>query len=416
MAMKTSNMRRITSFNIQRRFSLILAASLIIILSLSVVGLYHLYGQYIIDHAESDAVSISQSFLAINHTLLLPPLDEDRILSENNSVRNQKLDAAFRLFLTPFSVIKPKVFSTDGTIIFSSDPTLIGQRDRNNKHLAKALSGFTSSKMQTKNEMMDLTLEPLFDVDVVETYVPICDLTGEIIGSFEIYQDTTRFRYYIDRGVLLAVSVLTCILLVVYFIAIKVIQISTKELTLAQNELERLASIDSLTSIYNRYYIYRQLNIEVDRTLREKGELSTILVDLDWFKSINDRYGHQVGDDVLKKVAKTIQENIRQYDCVGRYGGEEFLVVLPNAGGDMAVDIAERIRRAIENISIECDKKVIQISISAGVSTLRYSETKVDELVKRADTALYAAKSNGRNQVVAASQLVPEEKLSLNYP
>ncbi len=415
MAIKAEYRKRNTPFDIQRRLSTILAASMIIILGLSVIGLYRLYSQYIIEHAENDAARISQAFLATNHALLLPPTGEYRVLLPN-SKRNQKLDEALRLFLPPFHVIKVKVFATDGTIVFSSDPNLIGQRDRNNEHLNKALSGLISSKMQAKNEVMDLTLEPRFDVDVVETYVPIYDLTSEIIGSFEIYQDMTRFRDDIFQGVLLAISVLICILLVVYVIAFKMIKIAIRKLARAQNELERLASVDSLTSIYNRYYVYRQLNIEVDRTLREKGELSTILFDLDFFKKVNDCYGHQFGDEVLQKVAKTIQDNVRQYDSVGRYGGEEFLVVLPNAGGDVAVEIAERIRRAIENLSIECGKQVIKITISAGVSTLRPSETEVDELVKRADKALYKAKRNGRNQVVAAPQLVPEGQFESQLP
>lgn len=202
-----------------------------------------------------------------------------------------------------------------------------------------------------------------------------------------------------------------------FFIALKMVQFSTRELVLTQNKLQRLASIDSLTSIYNRYYILKQLNIEAARVLREKGELSIILFDLDLFKKINDRYGHQMGDKALQKVAKTIQSNIREYDYAGRYGGEEFLIVLPNADEDKAAEIAERVRQSIENMIIKCDTQVIPVLISAGVSTLIASETNIEQLIKRADDALYAAKKNGRNQVMVAPSVVltGKQKTALLY-
>jgi len=391
-----------SSFNIQGRLSSILAASMVIILILSGIGLHHLYSHYIIKRAEADAVSISQSFLAANHTLLIPPPNEDKQPLDKNNLKIEALDEAFRLFLPPFHVIKLKVFSTDGTILFSTDPSIIGHIEHENINLNKALTGFNSSKMQTKNEIMDLQFESRFDVDVVETYVPIYNLSGGIVGSFEIYQDTSRFRDDVVRGVILAVSVLAFILLVVFFIAFKMVQITTKELVLVQNELQRLASIDSLTSIYNRYFIFKQLNIEAARVLSGKGKFSIILLDLDLFKNINDRYGHQMGDEVLQKVAKIIQSDIREHDYVGRYGGEEFLVLLPNTDRYKAADIAERIRQSIENIIIKYDAQLIPISVSAGVSTLSASETNVDQLINRADKALYTAKKNGRNQVVVS--------------
>lgn len=403
------NLKHILSFNIQRRFSLILAASMIMILILSVIGLHYLYSHYITVRAQSDAVSISQSFLAVNKSLFTLDPDEELTPLDINSVRNQKLDEEFRLFLPPFHVIKLKIFSADKIIIFSTEQSLIGQTDHNNKRLDEALAGFNSSKIQTENEIMDLQFESQFDVDVVETYVPIFDLTGRIVGSFEIYQDMTHLRHYIVQGVILATSVLICILLVIYFIAFKMINITTKELDLSLNTLERLASIDSLTSIYNRDYIFKELNIEVARSLREKKVLSTILFDLDFFKNVNDCYGHQFGDEVLQKVAQIIQDNIRQYDSVGRYGGEEFLVVLPNADEYKAADVAERVRTSIENMSIKCGEKVVKVTISAGVSTLNVDETNIEKLIKRADKALYAAKKNGRNQVIVAPTVATME-------
>jgi diguanylate cyclase (GGDEF)-like protein len=381
-----------------------MTVSMITILCLSGMSIYHLYNDYIVKRAETDAVSISQSFLASNQTLLLTPLSRVSRQLDLSSIESQKLDIAFRQFLPPFNIIKIKIFSTDGTIIYSTDPSIIGQFSRRNIHLNKALSGYNSSKMQTKNEMMDLAFESRFDVDVVETYVPIYNSNNVIVGSFEIYQDMTRFRSDVIKGVSLAILTLLLILLTVFYIAFKIVKHTTSELVLAQDELQSLATIDSLTSVYNRHYIFKQLKIEAARVFREKGKLSIVLIDLDFFKKINDSYGHQVGDEVLQEVAKTIQNNIREYNTVGRYGGEEFLILLPNSDSDSAVEIAERIRQSIEDIVIECDKQILSITISAGVSTLSYPEVNIERLIKRADDALYIAKGNGRNKVV---QILP---------
>lgn len=394
----------ITLFNILRWLTIIMTVSMITILCLSGMSIYHLYNDYIVKRAETDAVSISQSFLASNQTLLLTPLSRVSRQLDLSSIESQKLDIAFRQFLPPFNIIKIKIFSTDGTIIYSTDPSIIGQFSRRNIHLNKALSGYNSSKMQTKNEMMDLAFESRFDVDVVETYVPIYNSNNVIVGSFEIYQDMTRFRSDVIKGVSLAILTLLLILLTVFYIAFKIVKHTTSELVLAQDELQSLATIDSLTSVYNRHYIFKQLKIEAARVFREKGKLSIVLIDLDFFKKINDSYGHQVGDEVLQEVAKTIQNNIREYNTVGRYGGEEFLILLPNSDSDSAVEIAERIRQSIEDIVIECDKQILSITISAGVSTLSYPEVNIERLIKRADDALYIAKGNGRNKVV---QILP---------
>lgn len=394
--------KNISVFNILSMLTFVMTAAMIIILFLSWISLHHLYRSYIVKHAEADAVSISQSFLASNRELLLPSAERGNRQLDITAINHQRLDDTFRQFLSPFNVIKVKIFSTDGTIIYSTDPSLIGKLDRGNIQLNKALSGYNSSKIQTKNKMTDLAFEPRFDVDVVETYVPIYNLNEVIIGSFEIYQDMTHFRSDIDKGVRLGVLVLLFILLIVFSIAFIIVQSITKKLVVAQNELQSLASIDSLTSVYNRRYIFKQLKIEACRVFRGKGELSIILIDLDFFKKINDSYGHPVGDAVLQKVAKTIQDNIREYDTLGRYGGEEFLVVLPNANTTNALEIAERVRKSIESLVIEYNKQIIPITISCGVSTLSSSETSIEQLIKIADKALYTAKENGRNQIMNA--------------
>ncbi|WP_170107649.1 GGDEF domain-containing protein [Photobacterium lipolyticum] len=406
-------MRNITPFNILRWLSVVMSVSMITTLLLSGFGLYHLYTDYILKHVEQEAVSISRAFLASNHTLLLPPSKKESHQPNIANIDPQKLDEAFHNYLLPFNVIKIKVFSMDGNIIYSSEPSLIGQIDRGNIQLNKALSGYIVSEMKSKDEMVDLENELRFDVDIVETYIPIYNSTGLIVGCFEMYQDITGFQGAVVRGVSLAVSVLIFIFLMVFLVAFKVVNITTKKLILAQNELQALASIDSLTSVYNRHHIFKQLKVESSRVFRDGGDLSIILFDLDFFKNINDCYGHQVGDEVLHEVAKQIQNNVREYDVVGRYGGEEFLVILPNTDKDSAVEVADRVRQSIENNIFESYKQILSITISAGVSVLISSETSIEQIIKRADDALYSAKLNGRNQVMVDSvEVVTEEMTS----
>lgn len=169
------------------------------------------------------------------------------------------------------------------------------------------------------------------------------------------------------------------------------------ELNLA---LERKAYEDSLTSIPNRRAMFRHINLDLNRINREKGKASLAIIDIDLFKDINDTYGHQMGDDVLIKVAESLNNEKRDYDFLARFGGEEFLLWLPNSDIASAKKVCNRIRNSIENLSL-CEKK---ITISIGITcynkddleSLKTKE-KVDRLISEADKALYEAKDAGRN-------------------
>jgi len=166
-----------------------------------------------------------------------------------------------------------------------------------------------------------------------------------------------------------------------------------------QEELERLANIDSLTGLLNRGAILRMLDEQIKYAKRYGEELSLSLLDIDNFKSINDRYGHLAGDDVLEKVSTLMKQNIRDADTAGRYGGEEFIIVLPRTNVSSALNVAERVQKTIE-VSKMNDSRGHEFSITAsqGLSTYQAGEDKYS-LISRADKALYKAKSNGRNRV-----------------
>jgi len=167
-----------------------------------------------------------------------------------------------------------------------------------------------------------------------------------------------------------------------------------RELEQLNQVLHRQASIDDLTGIYNHRFIFQRLREEVERADRYQQPLSIMMLDLDHFKTVNDQFGHQTGDIVLHTVAQTIKNTLRHIDVAGRYGGEEFLVILPQTGLEDAVQVAERIREQVEKLTF-ADKK-LRITISIGVST--YGNETESELLGRADRLLYKAKDYGRNR------------------
>jgi two-component system, cell cycle response regulator len=184
-------------------------------------------------------------------------------------------------------------------------------------------------------------------------------------------------------------------------IAERILGLETK-LRETLDQMKILALKDSLTGILNRRAIIEAAEIELERTHRQNTSLSLLMVDLDHFKSINDRFGHAAGDRALKLVVEEILNKLRPYDQVGRWGGEEFLIVLPNTESEEAFQIADRLRVYIaeSEMDLEVGEKQ-KLTMTLGVtSTSLGNNLNLDLLVKQADVALYLAKNNGRNRVV----------------
>jgi len=172
-------------------------------------------------------------------------------------------------------------------------------------------------------------------------------------------------------------------------------------------QILELANTDALTGVLNRRAFMERMDQEIRRSLREDVPLSLILTDIDYFKRVNDRYGHQVGDLVLQRFTEQLSESSRPYDFVGRYGGEEFVVCLPGVDVSQARSVAERMRRRVEEtgIMLPDSSQSIWITGSFGVASLRMgSEETVDLITGRADDTMYRAKREGRNRVCVASE------------
>lgn len=171
-------------------------------------------------------------------------------------------------------------------------------------------------------------------------------------------------------------------------------------------QLRSLSNRDALTGLYNRRKFNESFNIEKERTERTGTPLSTVLIDLDHFKKINDELGHNVGDDVLRNVGTFLKHHCRPYDIAARWGGEEFMVLLPRTTEIQAIKIAERIRLELSGLLITTAQ--VKITASFGISQY-YHEDSLETFTERADNALYHAKSRGRNRTVAWSSLPPIE-------
>lgn len=181
----------------------------------------------------------------------------------------------------------------------------------------------------------------------------------------------------------------------------KVLYRRSIELKDAYRRIEELAELDELTGSYNRRCIMRLLDAEIEKSRQSAAPCAIALIDLDWFKRINDAHGHPVGDEVLRTFAITIFANIRPADCFGRYGGEEFLLLLPDTNGDAASRMLDRLRAIVADLDWSAFSPGMRVTISAGVVTLRDVDT-ADTFLARADSALYSAKAQGRNRIATS--------------
>src|SRR5581483_11268401 len=166
-----------------------------------------------------------------------------------------------------------------------------------------------------------------------------------------------------------------------------------------------MAITDQLTGLHNRRYMARHLDTLLSQATRSGKPLAFLILDIDHFKQVNDSYGHDIGDEVLREFAKRISANVRGIDLACRYGGEEFVVVMPDTEITLAATIAERLRKSIETTPMPVSRAPgkLNITISIGIAGSQGPSDTADALLRRSDQALYAAKRAGRNRVVTAA-------------
>lgn len=229
------------------------------------------------------------------------------------------------------------------------------------------------------------------------------DWAGGQSMSFAQAQNTVDSLSY-PLFILLAVMLAICYLgyrAILYWY--DMITTANKKLEESNKQLVRLVSEDSLSGLFNRRHIFEKLNYEYQRSKREESSFSIIMIDADKFKQVNDHYGHLVGDEVIKAIAGCIKSMMRPYDTAGRYGGEEFIAILPSTSCEQAKSIAERLRQSVADLKLATDdsSNILKVTVSIGVATFDEEDLTPQRVIDKADKALLMAKDTGRNKVVA---------------
>lgn len=384
-----------------KRFCWVAVSAVVLVLVLSSFVTFKLYERYVVGLAESNAVNIATSIVSVHQEKLSEALNPSL-----SPVQLEELDMLIKAFMGPYGIVKVKLFTLDGTVVYSNDMSIIGENSLGNEHLETALKGGRSSVIQTKNQIRDLAHQDRFDVDVVESYVAMKKPEGKVIGAFEIYQDMTFFRQEVSKGVFYFLIELAVILITVVAAAFWFVRKAAVTMVMQQKELGRLATIDTVTNLYNRAEITRRMASEWERYQRNpcaENSFGVMMLDLDHFKRINDNYGHQVGDELLRQVSAKLLSEVRAYSEVGRYGGEEFIILLPGTGLSELASISDRLLKLVAEQSYKVLGEDISLTVSIGIAASNKFDSNLDAVIKRADDNLYKAKAAGRNCVAGAA-------------
>lgn len=268
-----------------------------------------------------------------------------------------------------------------------------------------ALARFSKGSQEVSQLVLDNPFGPIYryllplhaDKSCLECHATkVGDVLGALSITLTISELVRQNKLSQLLIVMTAVIIIALVVGITYFLTWRLV-INLDE---AQRRLKRLASTDELTGLRNRRHMMGRLEEEFERAIRLSEPLCVTMLDLDFFKKINDTWGHPFGDHVLKWVANRMNEVVRAYDVVGRIGGEEFLIVSPSTTLDEALVLAERLRATIEQETINHGGSVIPLTISAGIALMDKSDINCEDLIRRADAALYRAKQSGRNRVV----------------
>lgn len=224
----------------------------------------------------------------------------------------------------------------------------------------------------------------------IESFViPLYDEQNQPIGALGINRDITKRK--LDENALL--------------IANQQMETQLKEIRELQATLHEQANRDSLTQLYNRRFLLDTLDREFILAQRHSQFLSIVLLDIDHFKSINDSYGHVIGDECLINLAQIMRKHFRKSDIICRYGGEEFLIVLPDSNTDLAAQRVEELRQLVaNNVPVQSGMKKVKFTISSGIATFPVHGDNSAEIIRKADHAMYESKQAGRNRITVWSE------------
>ena len=305
------------------------------------------------------------------------------------------------------NVVKVKLWRLDSTVLYSNDPEIVGKKFETKEPLQIALKG--EPHYEVTNLQADENYREASQYNrLLEIYVPVYldDANPtKVSGVYEVYMSVLPLNKYANDAMwslYFGLGVLVLLLIIIAEVASWMLRKRNDKLRELSTQLEMRADTDGLTGLYNHRHFQGHLERELARALRYNEPISLLLVDLDFFKSVNDRYGHQTGDEVLRKVSTIFGEVLRNVDYAARYGGEEFVAILPGTDAAGALTTAERLRKAAEDLKIDSGdgKTNVKVTLSCGVADYPSCATERKSLIAAADSALLFAKRKGRNRVV----------------
>lgn len=389
-------------------FNALLLGSFLTVLAVAGTALFWIYSTSMLRNAEITAVSVGKAILSAQVDNLLAENPDGSLQLAIAPGNMKQTDTQMQRYLRFFNMYRIVIFDAQRRIIYSTQPEMIGQAEAGHADLDAVLAhGQPSSKIVSRVHGDRNDSPSAGNALLVESYMPILDARGRALGAFEVYVNISGTHAKIVRVVSLSLAMLALVLAACLLSLYRPMKRGTLKMIAAHRELKDLATRDYLTGIYNRRYIAVRVRQEFHRWRRHATSVQTfqgigfIMLDIDHFKRVNDTYGHAAGDEVLKEVAHRLGEGLREYDMLGRYGGEEFLVMLPNVGAETALRVAERLHWAVGGHDIKLENgRSVKVTISLGLACAVDSGTPEHEVMHCADLALYQAKAQGRDRVV----------------
>ncbi|MEW6219779.1 MAG: GGDEF domain-containing protein [Thermodesulfobacteriota bacterium] len=382
-------------------FALLSLGAIVLIMVFTGLGITRVSERSVIGDAERTAVGIGRAIFTqeSGHLLGQGPGGKPMLVVSPEGLAT--LDRRMTGYLAPFNMLRIKFFAPDKEIVYSTDHGIIGQKDADNTTLGAALTGQTVSRLTRKGSILDLAGEQRYQVDVVETCLPVITPAGQIAGAVEVSVDVTPALRQLKATATSSLVVLLVVLTVAFGVLCALMAVATRELADARRHLEEMAVTDGLTTVANRRFLMARLDEEHERVRRGFADaLGLVMVDIDHFKWVNDAFGHQTGDEVLKAVGQRLRQTVRRYDLVGRYGGEEFLLLLPNTGAAEVQAVAERVWAAIRGTPVARDAgEPVAVTASLGLAVATREDREPAMALARADAALYRAKHSGRDRI-----------------
>lgn len=377
--------------------------SIVVVVLLSVFGFYHTFSGFVIKAAENSSIQLCQMLVEQHKKLMFTESSDNNSLLTIPKNVLPHFDSSLRQSLAPFGVVMVKVFDSEGRIVYSTDSSLTGGYEKGNRQLQSGLAGNRTARLEGRDKACNLSGETMHNVDLVDTYVPVMGGSNRVLGCFEICMDVTSSRDRVRQAVILSTFLLSMLMFSVFGFSYLLIRGGIAQLKESQARLEQLALTDQLTGIANRSHLIKRGEEEFERVQRSTGiyikTIGCIMVDLDFMKRINENRGEQAGDQVLKEVADRLRKNIRPYDILGRYGGEEFVIMLPDTSFKQSLLVAERIRSKIRSEPFVIEGEPLSLTVSLGATASGQADRSLSDIIKRSDEAMQKAKADGRDRV-----------------